>query len=344
LLLFFFYVNIKLKNRQSFQDNAFNLMAVESSRFIDGKKERWGYLNELLEKIRIRGFSGLSYDELNSLGSLYREMSADLAFAKTHLQDNRLTDYLNNLVAKAHGYIYQTKPARLKAVWRFYNKQFPALFRTTFKFTLIAFLIFFFSAWIGFFTALGEERFAGLLLPTSIIESVEEKKMWTNDITSIAPLASTRILTNNISVTFSAFALGITLGIGTFYILALNGLIFGVVTYFTAAHNMSLDFWSFVLPHGIIELMCIFIAGGAGLTLGSGLLLPGGLRRKDALILKARISVRLILGCIPPLILAGIIEAYISPSFLPPFIKLFFALCAGTLFYLYLFYHPGLKK
>jgi len=261
LLLFFFYVNIKLKNRQSFQDNAFNLMAVESSRFIDGKKERWGYLNELLEKIRIRGFSGLSYDELNSLGSLYREMSADLAFAKTHLQDNRLTDYLNNLVAKAHGYIYQTKPARLKAVWRFYNKQFPALFRTTFKFTLIAFLIFFFSAWVGFFTALGEERFAGLLLPTSIIESVEEKKMWTNDITSIAPLASTRILTNNISVTFSAFALGITLGIGTFYILALNGLIFGVVTYFTAAHNMSLDFWSFVLPHGIIELMCIFIAG-----------------------------------------------------------------------------------
>ncbi|UCC94421.1 MAG: stage II sporulation protein M [Candidatus Omnitrophota bacterium] len=316
-------------------------MVIESSQFIDRKRQRWQALSHLLNKIQLKGFRNLAPGELKSLGELYREVSADLAFSKTHLGDEKLLHYLNDLVAKAHGYIYQTKPARLKALWQFYYYQFPPLFRQTSNFTLIAFGIFMFGALLGFFTALNEENFPILLIPPSIMESIEQEKMWTQDITSVAPLASSTIMTNNISVTFTAFALGITLGIGTFYILAFNGLRLGVIAYLITIHDMSLDFWSFVLPHGVIELTCIFISGGAGLILGSGLLLPSQLRRKDALTIKAKIAVKLVLGCIPPLIIAGIIEGFISPAdFLPAWLKLLFALLAGFLFYLYLFTFP----
>lgn len=312
-------------------------MPNELSEFIDRNKEKWQELETLLEKIRVRGFKILSAEELNSLGRLYRETSADLAIAKSYSDKHRIVYYLNNLVGKTHGYIYQTKPARLKAIWEFYRLRFPAIFRENFIFTLSASLIFLSFGLIGFFTAFKEESFSSLIIPQEILASIEKKEMWTHDITGIAPLASSAIMTNNISVTLSAFALGITFCIGTFYILAFNGLMLGVLAYLVAINGMTMDFWSFVMPHAVVELMCIFIAGGAGLLMGSSLILPGELKRKDALILRAKTAVELVLGCVPFLIVAGIIEAFISPSFLNPFSKMIFAVFMIILFYIYLF-------
>jgi uncharacterized membrane protein SpoIIM required for sporulation len=92
---------------------------------------------------------------------------------------------------------------------------------------------------------------------------------------------------------------------------------------------MALSLWSFVAAHGALELPAIFISGGAGLRLAAGLLFPGMLRRKDSLAVAGSESVRLIAGIVPMLIVAGLLEAFLSPTKAPLALK--FSVCACLL-------------
>jgi len=89
--------------------------------------------------------------------------------------------------------------------------------------------------------------------------------------------------------------------------------------------------------HGVIELSCIFIAGGAGFLIGTALLMPGDLSRGDALKSRGMEAVRLIVGCVPLLVVAGIIEGFISPQPISPFIKIGIGALTGIALYSYLF-------
>src|SRR5262249_30263763 len=120
---------------------------------------------------------------------------------------------------------------------------------------------------------------------------------------------------------FAAFAGGVLAGAGTVYMMVFNGLLLGVITVACQRAGLSLSLWSFVAPHGVLELPAIFIAGGAGLMLGTALLAPGALPRRDALTEAGALAVRLVLGVIPLLIVAGTIEGFISPSDAPPATK-----------------------
>jgi uncharacterized membrane protein SpoIIM required for sporulation len=100
---------------------------------------------------------------------------------------------------------------------------------------------------------------------------------------------------------------------------------------------MSGPLWSFVAPHGVLELPAIFIAGGAGFVLARGLLFPGLLSRRESLALAGGESVRLVLGVIPLLLIAGTIEGFLSPTHLPPMLKYVFAASLFTMLLLYLF-------
>ncbi len=159
--------------------------------------------------------------------------------------------------------------------------------------------------------------------------------MWTHSVVTVKPLASSGIMTNNLSVSFTTFALGITAGLGTVWMLALNGLLLGVVLGACWQAGMADQLLSFVAPHGVLELPAIFIAGGAGLLLAKGLLFPGLLPRRASLALEGGRAVRLVLGIIPMLIVAGTIEGFVSPSNLPQRLK--YVLAAG-LFCLLLLY------
>jgi uncharacterized membrane protein SpoIIM required for sporulation len=152
--------------------------------------------------------------------------------------------------------------------------------------------------------------------------------MWTHSIVGVKPLASSAIMTNNLSVSFAAFAGGILGGIGTVYMMIFNGVLIGVVGVACYRAGLSVSLWSFIAPHGALELPAIFIAGGAGLLLARGLLAPGFLSRRDSLTEAAAVAVRLLLGVVPMLIIAGLIEGFISPTDLPADLK--FALGASV--------------
>jgi uncharacterized membrane protein SpoIIM required for sporulation len=196
--------------------------------------------------------------------------------------------------------------------------------------------LFLVAALAGVLLSVGDPSFSRYFLGPAMMQSIEHHKMWTDSIVTVKPLASSGIMTNNISVAFAAFAMGITAGIGTVWMMLLNGLMMGVVGVACWREGMSLSLWSFVAAHGVLELPAIFIAGGAGLGIAKGLLFPGNLPRRDSLVQAGARSVRLVLGTIPMLIVAGVVEAFVSPTSLPARMKFLLAAGLVTLLLLYL--------
>ena len=168
-----------------------------------------------------------------------------------------------------------------------------------------------------------------------LVKNVEDGKLWTEIAPGVRSAASALILTNNIQVMFLTFAGGITAGLLTTYVLLFNGLTLGAIFGLLQAHGPAGGLAESVVAHGFIELSVIFLAGGCGLYLGDGLIRPGPLSRREALIRRGNVAVRLILGCMPLLILAGLIEGFISPSGLPWWIKLIVGLSTGILLHWY---------
>ena len=146
---------------------------------------------------------------------------------------------------------------------------------------------------------------------------------------AFAPAESARIITNNIQVAAIAFAGGMTFGIVTLWAILNNGLMLGALGALFAAKGFGLDFWATIAPHGVIELTCIQIAGGAGLLIAQGILMPGRLRRVDALREAARRAATLLLGVAALLVVAGTIEGFFSPQRLSIPIRLTFGACTA---------------
>jgi uncharacterized membrane protein SpoIIM required for sporulation len=306
--------------------------------FITTKKPTWERLTSLLDQARA-GLTALSAEDLVELGRLYRTVTSDLAVARRDYAGHRVTEYLNGLVARAHGTIYQRRAAGRRGLRTFFWETFPRAFRTTWPYTLAAFLMCFIPALIGFTAAVGDPAAGVALYPAvePIVDDIRLGNEWWRSINEEGRSASAAlIMTNNIRVAILAFGGGMLLGTLTLYVLVQNGLMLGVVAGAAQAYGFSGNLWGFVAAHGTIELSVIFIAGGAGLQLGWSVLRPGLLTRRAALIVAARRAAHILLGCIPLLVIAGLIEGFISPSDLPFPIKLVVSIGSGVAMYGYL--------
>ncbi len=145
-------------------------------------------------------------------------------------------------------------------------------------------------------------------------------------------------MSNNIIVTFRVFAFGAFFGIGAFYDLAFEGARLGSV--FAACYQIDPAFGnslaSFVVGHGVIELSCIFFCGGAGMMIGYAMIDPGDLTRAQALKKKGIEAAKIVIGCACFLVVAGTIEGFLSPSALPPGVKIATGVFSGVVMYSYL--------
>ena len=287
--------------------------------FLEARLSKWKRLEELTARVSRLRLKNLSGEEVREFGRLYRRTAADLAIAREEVTDKRLVNYLNYLVGRAHGAIYRSESSGFAVFINFFRYDFPAIFRKTFPFTLAAFITFILATVFASVVCLLDEGFADRIAP-GMRQDIIGHHNWTDAINSANPLASTSIQRNNITVTFYAFAGGVLAGVGTLLVLMQNGLLLGMVLSLCFRYR----FWEipiFVSAHGVIELTAIFISGGAGLLIGKALLMPGDLRRIDALVENGRLAIKLVLGCIPMLLIAGLIEGFISPAHIPPSFK-----------------------
>jgi uncharacterized membrane protein SpoIIM required for sporulation len=307
-----------------------------STKWIEKRKPHW----QRLEKLVASGAASakaLSHEELQELSLLYRQTAADLAAIREDPSSVHFARYLNQLMARAHNIIYAGHRASPSAVLRFFRQDYPRIFRRNLKYSAIAVVIFIAGGVIGTCRTFEDPDFQLRVLGPQMVETIKRKEMWTHSIIGVKPLASSAIMTNNMTVGFMAYGTGITAGLGTIYMMFYNGLLMGVIGTACAFAGMSLSLWSFVAPHGVLELPAIFLAGGAGLKIASGLLFPGVLPRKQSLVAAGREATALVLGTVPLLIIAGTIEAFVSPTGLA--IPLKFAMSAAlfTLLMAYLF-------
>jgi uncharacterized membrane protein SpoIIM required for sporulation len=307
-------------------------------RFIKERKNAWQRLEELLHSVDRMSLRKLHREEVRELGRIYRRTASDLAIARAESRDPRLINYLNSLVIRAHGRIYRADAQGTRRIRNFFTRDFPRTFRRTWRYTALSFVVvsvFSLGAFIG--TRLDPEfsEFAGIS-PYFREVVINKRTHWWEDLNEANQIGSSQIFTNNIRVTFYAFAYGAMLGIGTLYILAFNGAMVGAILALTYQAGFGNDLVAFMIGHGVIELSCIFISGGAGLLIGSALLMPGDLTRGDALKSRGIEAIYLVVGCVPLLVVAGIIEGFISPAPINPIIKFSIGGITGLAMYSYL--------
>jgi uncharacterized membrane protein SpoIIM required for sporulation len=285
-----------------------------STRWLEKRKTYWARLEQLVDRSNKGGISALDHRELQELGLLYRQTASDLATVREDVTSNQLTFYLNQLLGRAHNLIYMGHKQKISGLVRFYTETFPQVFRETFPQTFLAFLIFTVTGVATWAVTIHDPAFAHRMLGPEMMATIEKREMWTKSIVTIKPLAASGIMTNNLAVCFTTFAMGITAGIGTIYMMFTNGMLIGVIGAATRQAGMALQLWSFVAAHGALELPAIFISGGAGLEIARGMLFPGLLPRRESLALAGGRAARLMIGIVPMLVVAGIIEGFLSPS------------------------------
>lgn len=310
---------------------------MEINRFIRDNKSVWTELELLLGRMS-RKRSKLTAAELDRFTELYKTVSAHLATMQTHDPNNETTVMLNHLLARAHNMMYRESNRSSQQLRTFFLHYFPSLIGARALFIMLALLLFGIGALSGFLAVRSDPMKLTLIIPANIAEGIDPMatELPRGDLHS--PIMSTEIMTNNIRVAILAFISGITLGIGTIYLLIFNGLMVGALAAVFLQAGKSYVFWAYILPHGVIELTAIFIAGGAGLYMGYRIFVPGIYTRRHRLIETAKESAQLMLGTIPLFVIAGIIEGYITPSTLPLGLKYVVAMVTLVLLMIYYVY------
>jgi uncharacterized membrane protein SpoIIM required for sporulation len=306
--------------------------------FVERCRGAWERLEELLGQVRAGGLASLSPDELRELGLLHRQISADLATARTYHADSRVVGYLNQLALRSHNAVYRAPKERTLTTLLGFVRSIPPTVRRRKGTVAASALIFFVGVLIGAIGTAIDESVADLAVGAGISEGVREGEYWLDDITEALPegALSGFILTNNLWVSLNIFALGVTgvlAGLG----LLRNGAMVGSVLVLCGQYGFLSRFVPFVAGHGVIELSAVLLAGAGGFCLFDGWLHPGERTRLQGLRRGARDGLRVAAAAIPALLVAGPVEGLISTAeAIPGFLRISLGIALGLAFWSWL--------
>jgi uncharacterized membrane protein SpoIIM required for sporulation len=298
--------------------------------FIAERQPRWLELETAITQAR-HSIRSLPVSSIERFGVLLRHASSDLAIARRDYPDATITEYLNGLCSRAHPLLHRGKTLHARELPRFFAFGLPRAFRAAWPYMLASLALMLIGAVAGWLAVALRPDLRASLVPQSLFDQMARGQV--RGSISDAPFAASFIIENNIRVAVICFLGGLAVGIPTALVLLLNGWMLGTIASAVHLGGYDTQFWSLIVPHGVIELSVIVIAAGTGLMLGDSVLRPGTLRRGDALSLAARKAVTLALGAAALLIVAGTLEAFVSPSELPEGAK--FAVGATTFVLLY---------
>ncbi len=247
---------------------------VDVDRFLAVHGPTWDRLSVLTGQAR-RGVGRLDAVELDELVRLYQRTSTHLSYARTYYRDPALLARLTGLVAAAGSVVYGARPRTFRSLARFFTHSFPgAVWHARRAVGVSLFLLFAPALAVGTWLANSDEAIEATA-PDAVREAYVEEEF--EDYYSSGPSAAfaTEVFTNNVRVAILAFAAGVLLCVLTAYILVSNGAgIGGAGGLFAAAGELP-RFFGLILPHGLLELTAVAVAGGAGLRLGGRSSPPG---------------------------------------------------------------------
>jgi uncharacterized membrane protein SpoIIM required for sporulation len=284
---------------------------MDVDRFTRERSQAWEELAGLVREADTRP-QRLGAERLLRLGRRYRAAAADLALARRLFPNDPRTRQLERLVADARQCVYATEARRRSLIdflttgyWQRVRERPVALFAA---FALLLVPMTLAAVW-----AIDDPAAALGIVPAQFQDAADPSSGGAGLSAGEQAALSSTIYTNNIQVTFLAIAGGILLGVGSAAVTIFNGGFVGALIGLTISNDRIGDLVRFVLPHGLLELSCIAVACSAGLRLGWSLVDPGPLTRGASLRAAARPAMEIVLGTMPPLVLAGLIEGFVSP-------------------------------
>jgi len=287
---------------------------VSVGRFLEERGPLWQELRALGAEAR-RKPERLGPARVRRLGELYRATAADLATARRAYPGHPVVEQLEALVGRSRHLVYDA-PTRRGSVLAFVSRGYWRLVASRPWPLLIATVCLFGPALLAAAWALRDPGAAAGLAPGEY-QAVTEPRPGGTDL-GLSPdekaTFASEIFTNNIRVAILAFAGGILLGLGTAAVLLFNGVLLGTVSGLAIEAGNGRPFFELVTSHGVLELSCIVVTGAAGLRFGWALVEPGRRPRLVALGEEGREAVQIILGTAPWLVLAGLVEGFLTPS------------------------------
>ncbi len=286
--------------------------------FIAERRPLWDELDSLLRAAKGRP-ERLGAQRMRRVGILYRSAAADLAVARREFPAEPAVTALEDLVGRAYAVVYGTSARRDSArdflvhgYWRRIRER-PAML-------VAAAVLLFVPALVAALWGWNDPGTAGALLPSTSEAVARPRPEGSNLGLSAGERASfsAGIFTNNIRVSFAAVAGGVTFGLLTAGVLLFNGALIGVVTGIGVAAGNGSILVELIVPHGVLELSCIVVAGAAGLRMGWALVDPGRRPRGQALATEARAAMELVLGTAVWLVVAGLTEGLVTPLGIGP--------------------------
>ena len=313
------------------------------AQWLNARLEHWQQLDDRLNKS--------SKDPVNEVADArlvlngFRSLLTDLSLARRNLPDGPISRYLEAFFIRGREVIYRPPNQYRLRLLHLYSSEIPELMWRMKKPLVTALLIFTVSIITGWLMVATYPESVGLFASTEMIDNVQAGKLWTDGLLNIAPssILSLGIMANNIMVSLFAFALGSFYGVGTLYVLSLNGIMLGAVFAFCRQYQMDQRLFEFIIGHGVVELSVIIIAGAMGLKLGEALIRPGDRNRLQAFQDTTMEAGKVLLAAVPFLVLAGLIEGYISPD---PRYQLFervlIGISSGVLFWMIMLF--GIRR
>lgn len=292
---------------------------MDIDQFLVQNRPTWKRLGQLSERAHKR--RKLTGDELEELVALYQRSSGHLSHAQAVYPDPEVLQELTMVVAGSSAVIYGSRSGRRPPIGHFLTTTFPAaVWQVRRLFALAAALLLGPAVAIGLWLANSPAALSASA-PAAVRQAYVDHDFAAYYSSEAASAFATQVYTNNVKVAALSFATGVAAGVPTAYFLIDNGASIGDAAGLFVAAGQQGKFWGLILPHGLIEITSVILAGAAGLRLGATVIAPGDRRRGAALAEEGRRTIVLMFGVVGTLALAGTIEGFVTGSSLPTVIR-----------------------
>ncbi|MFN0090568.1 MAG: stage II sporulation protein M [Acidimicrobiales bacterium] len=303
---------------------------------------RWAELERLCAKAGARPDRRLDGAEIHRLAQLYRSAAADLALARRRFPAEAVTASLEALVGRGRAVVYAA-PERSGGPRAFASRGYWQAVRAK-PWSILVAAVLLFGPWTAAaFWAHGDPG-RGLGVIPEGFRSIAQPRTDTGslglDAAGRAAFAS-QIFTHNIGVSLLAVAGGMTLGLLTAASLVGQGVIFGAITGLAVRAGNTDRLVELTAPHGLLELSCLVVAASAGLRLGWVIVDPGPLPRGPAAAAQARQTVEVAIGTAVWLVVAGLLEGFVTPQGVGPRAALAIGAAAALAFWALVLWRGG---
>ncbi|HEV2755891.1 MAG TPA: stage II sporulation protein M [Actinomycetota bacterium] len=285
---------------------------MKLERFLQDRQNDWERLQAAIDGARGRP-ERLGADGVLELGALYRAAAADLALVRRQWPGDPVQARLEALVGRARHLVYDA-PLRRGSVIEFFRTTYWRGVAERRAFVAVAAVLLVLPMALAVLWGVSDPAAAAGMVPEPFRDATTPTGGDLGLPVVEQAATATAIFTNNIQVTLLAFAGGVLAGLGTAFVLIYNGTFIGAVWGLAIDAGAALPFVELVTAHGVLELSCIVVTAAAGLSMGWALVEPGTRPRREALAAEARRSVELVLGTMPWLVVAGLVEGFVTPA------------------------------